>query len=298
MAKLEFMLDNLPDDAYNKDLTSNIAKFLSGFADQLDEFVETMEKVKNSHYPDYATGEDLDKIGALLNLTRFSNESDNKFRGRIKAKVPSFIGGGTISAIRQVVKNFLGVNPVIIEHYKPGEEHAFFHNGVLNGIEVEIATGFDVEVKSGVAYIEGSRINTTDSTLTIESDSVKYLRLDSSGTIFTSDDESEIPNQIILAKITTDSNVVTLIEDKRFMLDPFEHYITNTATITVQIPYDFTETFITLEDTKKILKDTKAAGIALLVRVVGVYKEFLTITDFYDTSFMVGFTGMGTQNFI
>lgn len=295
MDKIKFLLDNIPDNYY-KERDGNLYKILDSFANQLDELILKLDEVNNSRFVDYAKGEHLDKIGKLINIFRFNNEKDESFRGRIKSKLPSFIGGGAISAIKQVVVNYLGVEPIIIEHYKDGEGHSYFDNGVLNGFSIEKLTGLNIRIKAGTGYINGARITLNDSDKTLSSNSTLYIKLNSNGIISIDTTSTPTNSQILIASIVTTSSIGT-ITDKRFILNPEEHYITNTASITVQIPYDFDESKISLEDTKDLLRKTKAAGIALLIKLIKIYSETITISETANAYFMMGFSGIGSNNF-
>lgn len=302
MPKIDFILDNIPDNAYNKDKDSNINKILSSISTELDDFINEMDKVRNAKFIEYASGEDLDKLGALLNLKRFSNEGDLNFRGRIKARVPSFIGGGTIESIKQVIQNFLGVEPIIIEHYKEGEGHAFFHNGVIKGLKLSKISNNQIEIESGIYYINGMRFTSNDLNINLDSyseDRIDYIFMDNTGKPAIRNNNSFDSNkEIPLARINVDSTGIT-IEDARFKLNPYEHYITNVATITIQLPYEFSEERITFNEIKNIIKSTKAAGIAVLMRSIGVYNESAKIIeDKPSFFFMVGFSGMNSGSFI
>lgn len=298
MPKIDFVLDRFPDDIYYKEADGNLYKLIFGITEELDTFMNQVETVRNSRYVDFATGIDLDKLAVLLNMVRFNTETDDQFRRRIKSKVPSFIGGGAISAIKQVVSTFLGVEPIVIEHYKPGEGHITFDNGVLNGMESVIYSGLTLQVKAGTSYISGLRITSNDTNLTLPINTTRYIKLNSDGTISYDNVNSVTATQIMLATVITNGASITNITDNRFILDPYTHYITNTATITVQIPFDFNESQISLQDTKDVLKNTKAAGVALLIKIVESYRDTMQITETIDFSFMVGHSGIGGSNFI
>jgi hypothetical protein len=296
MDKINFILDNMPDH-YNKETNSNLYKILSAISKELDTFVSYANEVKNSKFVDFAKKSDLDKIGKLLNLKRFINEDDTNFRSRIKSKVPSFVGGGTISSIKQVVTNYLGVEPVIIEHYKPGEGHVSFDNGILNGFTIEIISGLNIQIKAGTGYINGIRITSNDTAKLLSSNSTTYIKLNSNG-IFSYETTSTLTTtQVMIGKIITTS-IITSILDMRNILNPEEHYITNTASITVQIPFNFSISNISVEDVKDILRNTKAAGIALLIKIMETYNDYIEITDNANTYFLMGFSGIGGNNIL
>lgn len=296
MDKINFILENIPDRIYYKESDGNLYKFLNSISKELDTFLIELDNVKNSKFIDYTSGAHLDRLGILLNINRFNNESDESYRGRIKSKIPSFIGGGSISAIKQVVNNYLGVEPTIIEHYKPGEGHAYFDSGVLNGFTIEKLSGLNIRIKSGTAYMSGTRITLNDSDKLLSSNSTLYIKLNSNGTFSIDTTSTPTATQILIASVVTTTSVGT-VTDRRIILNPEEHYITNTASITVQIPYAFDESRISLDDTKKVLRDTKAAGIALLIKVIETYKELATINETVNLNFIVGYSGMGSNNY-
>jgi hypothetical protein len=67
-----------------------------------------------SHWVDYATGGGLDGLGALLGVSRRlladgTPEDDGTFRPLLKSTVPSYIGGGTVEAIKGAVRAALGL---------------------------------------------------------------------------------------------------------------------------------------------------------------------------------------------
>ena len=298
MNKITFMLDNLPN-LYNKEDESNLYKVLKPIADSLDAFLQDVNRVRESNFIDNANYDDLEKIAKLLNMTRLINESDEAFRGRIRTKVPSFIGGGTLSAIKQVVTSYLGVEPVIIEHYKPNEGHALFDKGVLNGLVITPGTGLVVNFSAGIWYnngikyekVAGVRNNLAPSTtnyITAGIDRIIYAR--TSSTINA--------NEVLLATVVTNATNVVSITDARNILNPEEHYITNAASITVQIPFSFNTSNISLDDVKDILRNTKAAGIALLIKVMESYNDSIICRDKALTHFLVGYSGIGGNNLL
>jgi hypothetical protein len=299
MAKIEFILNNIPDKAYNKSENSNLYKLLSAISSKYDEYTEDIETVRNSKFIDYAKGSDLDKLGKILNLNRFKNENDITFRGRIKSRVPSFIGGGTLESIKQVIRNLLGVEPMIIEHYKPGDGHAYFDNGVFRNLDITNQGGLNIDISNGIWYIEGNKYEKTNSSsFTLNANSSNYIVGKNDGTIV-SKTTPNISGEVLIANITTDSSSITNIVDERIFLNPEEDYITNVATITIQIPYEFSEDKVNFEDARSIIKNTKGAGISALMRVIGVYKDSFEISEYKpSTSFLVGFSGVGSDSYI
>jgi len=67
-----------------------------------------------SHWIDYARGGGLDGLGALMGVERRllpdgTPEADDTFRPLLKSTVPSFIGGGTVEAVKGAVRAALGL---------------------------------------------------------------------------------------------------------------------------------------------------------------------------------------------
>lgn len=294
MDKINFILDNIPN-YYNKEVESNLYNVLKPIGDKLDAFLQDIEKVRNARFVDSSAGSNLDNLAKLLNLKRFNNESDDTFRGRIKSRVQSFIGGGAISAIKQVIVNYLGVEPTIVEHYLPNQGHAYFDNGILTGFTVENLGALNIRIKSGTAYINGTRITSNDSNKTLSSNSTLYIKLNIDGIFSIDTTSTPTSTQVLIAKVTTTTSIST-ITDMRNILNPEEHYITNTASITVQIPYNFNSSNIPLEDVKNILRHTKAAGIALLIKIMETYNDVIDINETFMPYFLVGFSGIGSNN--
>lgn len=100
----------------------------------------------------------------------------------------------------------------------------------------------------------------------------------------------------VLATIVVTNYNSLVITDNRYFLDPTKDIISNKATITVQIPYDFTASLISVEDLKKILRDTKAAGVSLLVALIEIKEDIATLSENIDFIFEVGFSGVGGSN--
>jgi len=73
-----------------------------------------VKSLLKSHWIDYATAGGLDGLGALLGVSRRllsdgTPEGDDTFRPLLKSTVQSFIGGGTVEAIKGAVRAALGL---------------------------------------------------------------------------------------------------------------------------------------------------------------------------------------------
>jgi hypothetical protein len=65
---------------------SNNYALLRGLLQSSDKVDESAELIYNAHHINTASGEDLDEIGKFVGVDRESNESDSRYRTRIKAR--------------------------------------------------------------------------------------------------------------------------------------------------------------------------------------------------------------------
>ncbi len=92
--------DRFPSIYKTWDENSLIFKFLHAFAKRFEESQKDAARMLRGHWIDTARGGDLDRLGALFNLTRGRGEGDNDFRDRIKNAIQEYRGGGTVKAIQ------------------------------------------------------------------------------------------------------------------------------------------------------------------------------------------------------
>ena len=89
-------------------------RLLDGLGSELMHADAAVKDLLKSHWIDYTKGGGLDGLGALLGVARRllpdgTPEGDDTFRPLIRATVPSFIGGGTVEAIKGAVRAALGL---------------------------------------------------------------------------------------------------------------------------------------------------------------------------------------------
>lgn len=65
---------------------SNTYRLMRVLLTEADRIDEDLEEIYNNHHVNTATGDDLDKIGDLVNIDRNTGESDSRYRARIKGK--------------------------------------------------------------------------------------------------------------------------------------------------------------------------------------------------------------------
>lgn len=123
-------LANLFPDAYAADDAGSLLfKLLDVFGAELVAADEKVKRLLKSHWVNHAGGEALDGLGTIYGVERRrlrdgeTLESDDNFRLRLKAVVPTFTGGGTKKAVLGAVRSALGL-PFDLEQLGLTEEYA------------------------------------------------------------------------------------------------------------------------------------------------------------------------------
>jgi hypothetical protein len=101
---------------FTKDPNSNLGQFIGAVGDQLDKVDPAQTNLEQQFAVSTATGAALDLHGKDWGIPRKLNESDDDYRKRIQALVPIYTNGPTVAAITQIVRNFTGVDPIILEY--------------------------------------------------------------------------------------------------------------------------------------------------------------------------------------
>ena len=97
------------------DAESLIYKLLDAFGAELMTADEKVKRLLKSHWVNYAEGPALDGLAAVFGVRRrllydgVTLESDDAFRTRLKAVVPTFAGGGTREAVLGAVRSAFGL---------------------------------------------------------------------------------------------------------------------------------------------------------------------------------------------
>ena len=100
--------------------SGRIAKLLLSILNEnIIDFYTNLQSVNTQAYVSTATGQSLDLIGQLLNVTRLSNETDNDFRYRITQQT-STIASANETAIRLALLSITGIDEVIMKPYTHG----------------------------------------------------------------------------------------------------------------------------------------------------------------------------------
>ena len=127
--------------------------YMDSFGDEIDVVWDTMDYIQKTSWIDTSTGNDLDRVAAIFDLLREAGETDPVFRARIKATIPTFTGGGTKSAIQDVIYGYTGVRPTIVDGIYPAEFYVTLPDTDIAGVDIEdMLAQIDVAKAAGVVY--------------------------------------------------------------------------------------------------------------------------------------------------
>jgi hypothetical protein len=113
--KTDELTNVLPDAYAVDDAESLLYKLLDAFGAELMTADEKVKRLLKSHWVNYADGPGLDGLAAVFGVQRrllrdgVTPESDDAFRTRLKAVVPTFAGGGTRQAVLGTVRSAFGL---------------------------------------------------------------------------------------------------------------------------------------------------------------------------------------------
>ena len=121
-----YRIDLFKSDVPRTDiLMSAICKQLNDLEDM---FFDLLEK----RSIDVATGINLDVIGKIIGLSRYSGQTDTSYRLDLKAWVKYLFSQGEINTLTFVLQNLTDSVNVILEEYFPGAVIMFFDGTILN----------------------------------------------------------------------------------------------------------------------------------------------------------------------
>jgi hypothetical protein len=112
--KTERLVALFPDASAAREGGSLLHAVLDALGAELVRGDASIKDLLKSHWIDYARGGGLDGLGALLGVARRllpdgTPEGDDTFRPLVKSTVSSFIGGGTVEAMKGAVRAALGL---------------------------------------------------------------------------------------------------------------------------------------------------------------------------------------------
>lgn len=108
MSRVDRISSRLPRFYRHWEEGTLISAFLRAVSVQLDAAEDKLTDGMKAHWADAATGEDLDRLAALLGIRRFAEEGDVQLKARLKTALEHYRGGGTLSSILDAVRRLLG----------------------------------------------------------------------------------------------------------------------------------------------------------------------------------------------
>jgi len=107
VSRLERISGRLPRIYQSAEEKALIFFLVQAVDKQLNKAEEVITEVMKAHWVDTAKKEELDEMSTLLGSKRMPEENDANLKGRLKRTVEEYKGGGTISIIRERVKELL-----------------------------------------------------------------------------------------------------------------------------------------------------------------------------------------------
>lgn len=137
MNKIDELMSFLPT-FWLKHSDSNNYKFFSSFSPSLEDFSTNVIGLKNSIQVSTATGDDLDEIGELFNLSRESDETDALFRIRILNYWSNYNRGGLVNNLVNILVSLLGIPTSDVTVVENEEQAIVTLQGNLGNLDTDI----------------------------------------------------------------------------------------------------------------------------------------------------------------
>ncbi len=133
MERTRRIADRLPEFYRTWDTDSVIFKVLDSVGRSLNEEQKSVFRIMRTHWVDTANRGDLDKLGAIFELTRTNEEADDDYRARIKSALRQFKGGGTVASVKTLMADFLSVREEELEVVENPERKMSIEKRVAGG---------------------------------------------------------------------------------------------------------------------------------------------------------------------
>lgn len=118
MNNITEVLKRFPQYAYNpEDTQSSLYKLIKAIVDEFNITLANIDRIDKAIGIDTILPDDIyNRFGALLNIKKNTNETDEQYRNRLKTSITS-LSGGTAEAIRYAIACGLGINndPIAME---------------------------------------------------------------------------------------------------------------------------------------------------------------------------------------
>lgn len=110
MDKLDIVLSRFPQYAYSEDRRSALHRLIKSIIDEFNITMSNIDRIDKMISIDTVLPDDIyNRFGALLNISKNDNETDEQYRDRLKVSV-SALSGGTADAVKYAVACGLGIN--------------------------------------------------------------------------------------------------------------------------------------------------------------------------------------------
>lgn len=107
MERIERIGRRLPRFYRSWDEGSLLHTLIESLSRELDIAEETLFDIIRTKWVETAEADDLDSLGSLVGLRRFSEEDDAHFRTRLVRAVDEYKGGGTVTSILEAVRRLV-----------------------------------------------------------------------------------------------------------------------------------------------------------------------------------------------
>lgn len=152
---------NRLSNIFTKDPNSLLGQLLGAVGNQLDAVDPAQKSFGDPNNPttlaasfavSSATGSALDSHGLEWSVPRRDGEADSSYRARIMAMLPVYTTGPTVAAIENLVANFTGATPIILEYGPMGFTMGIAPMGTFVFSNNQSTFTFQVQVQGTQAY--------------------------------------------------------------------------------------------------------------------------------------------------
>lgn len=144
---------------------SNTYKLVRALLSEAERIDGGLEDIYDAQHIDTATGDDLDKLGDLVNISRKTGESDATYRARVKAEFRAATIGTTFEQFIEFVSAVLATDPDNVDLFtnyggRPATvdvsaDTQVYNNAALTPTQLKDVLGSGVPAGHEVRVIEG-----------------------------------------------------------------------------------------------------------------------------------------------
>lgn len=181
----------------DQEFQSTIYRYLESHDAEFNNLDDDVTEIISSRQVEYATGEKLDRIGALFGrLGKRSDRSDNDYRSYLKSVVESFSGRGSRAGLKFAISSAVGSDPNDVEIIENVEQLSY--TVILRNIDTalistsinelaELADPSGVQFDNAIIVPEGGEIEVDGSSTTITNETTglgsNILTMDGNSTL-------------------------------------------------------------------------------------------------------------------